>query len=133
MKHLEDISIGNRIAITIVIVLAILFALAFIGWISGGWEKADAEEAILDPRAQFEIYQGVPLDRRFLELDRKALDEAYNGHVLLLFSVWLKSGDAEGAKRFANGMRIGREAYATAVREILKREQASEERDRRGR
>jgi len=65
-----------------------------------------------------------------LELDKKALDEAYGKHLLLLFSVWLKAGDADGAKRFATGMRIARSAYTQASREITKREQISEERER---
>ena len=42
MKSLHDMSTGERIALTVVIVLVILFALAFIGWISGGWDEAPA-------------------------------------------------------------------------------------------
>ena len=42
MKPLEDYPIGRRILITLIITLCILFLLAFIGWISGGWE-ADAQ------------------------------------------------------------------------------------------
>lgn len=38
MRNLQDMSLGNRIALTFVIVLIILLALAFIGWSTGGWE-----------------------------------------------------------------------------------------------
>ena len=40
MKSLYDMSIGERIALTVVIVLVILFAFAFIGWIGGSWDEA---------------------------------------------------------------------------------------------
>jgi hypothetical protein len=42
VKQLEDISIGHRIAITVIIVLAILFALALYGYLTGGWEATNA-------------------------------------------------------------------------------------------
>ena len=38
MKHIADMTTGERVGVTLAIVLVILFALAFIGWISGGWE-----------------------------------------------------------------------------------------------
>jgi hypothetical protein len=122
IKPLQELSLGNRIALTFAIVVIVLLLLACIGFLSGRWE-AQSEE-------QIEIYAGVPIDRKFLELDKKALDDAYSKHLLLLFDVWLKSGDAEGAKRFSNGMRIARTAYAAASREITKRELLSEERER---
>jgi hypothetical protein len=121
IPRLEDLSIGMRIVVLIAISLIVLFALFILGMFSV--EGAAQDEPI-------EIYAGVPIDRKFLELDKKALDEAYGKHLLLLFSVWLKAGDADGAKRFATGMRIARGAYTQASREITKREQISEERER---
>jgi len=38
MKPLNQQTLGQRIALTMVIVVVILFALAFIGWVTGGWE-----------------------------------------------------------------------------------------------
>jgi len=125
MRDLEDMTLGHRVILTVVIVIVITLLLAAIGFLTGRWNEAGAQPT------QLEIYAGVPLDRKFLELDKKALDEAYHAHLLLLFSVWLKSGDAEGAARFANGMRIARSAFTHASREITKREQLSEERERR--
>jgi hypothetical protein len=125
IPRLEDLSIGMRIVVLIAISLIVLFVLFILGMFSveGGPSEAQGQE-------QIEIYAGVPIDRKFLELDKKALDDAYNKHLLLLFDVWLKSGDADGAKRFSNGMRIARGAYAAASREITKRELLSEERER---
>jgi hypothetical protein len=123
IPSLEDLSLRQRIVITFLIAMACLLGLALVGYLTGGWE-AQGEE-------QVEIYAGVPIDRKFLELDKKALDDAYSKHLLLLFDVWLKSGDAEGAKRFSNGMRIARGAYTAASREITKRELLSEEREQR--
>jgi predicted glutamine amidotransferase len=122
IPRLEDLSIGMRIVVLIAISLIVLFLLFILGMLSVEGE-AQSEE-------QIEIYAGVPIDRKFLELDKKALDDAYNKHLLLLFDVWLKSGDADGARRFSNGMRIARGAYAAASREITKREILSEERER---
>ena len=113
MKPLYVMSIGERIALTVVIVLVILFGLAFIGWIGGKWDEAPAAEA---------LYSGVPLDAKLLELDKRGLDEAYHQHVLLLFSVWLKD-QAGDPSRFNNGMRTARRAYQTAAERIAAREQ----------
>jgi hypothetical protein len=124
IPRLEDLSIGMRIVVLIAISLIVLFVLFILGMFSvEGRSEAQGQE-------QIEIYAGVPIDRKFLELDKKALDEAYHKHLLLLFDVWLKSGDVEGAKRFGNGMKIARNAYTAAAREITKRELISEERER---
>jgi hypothetical protein len=38
MRDLRELSIGHRIALTFMIVLMILFLLALIGFLTGGWE-----------------------------------------------------------------------------------------------
>ena len=47
MKPLSQMTTSERIVITFVIVLVILFVLAFIGWISGGWDEADANLSVM--------------------------------------------------------------------------------------
>ena len=37
-----DLSLGERIVLTVVIVLVILFAFALMGWITGRWDEAPA-------------------------------------------------------------------------------------------
>ena len=39
MKLLHDMSIGERIALTVIIVLVIVFMFALAGWITGGWDQ----------------------------------------------------------------------------------------------
>ena len=106
-------TVGQRFLLTIAIVLAMLFALAFCGYQSGTWTEAKEKEV--------DLYQGVPMDRKLLELDKRALDEAYHQHVIRLWNVWLTDG-AKEAHRISNGLRISRQAYVQAAEQIAKRE-----------
>ena len=119
MKSLYDMSIGERISLTVVIVLIIIFAFAFIGWISGSWDEVPAAE-------HMSIYQGIPLDAKLLALDKRALDEAYHNHLVLLFSVWVKD-QAGDSGRIRNGLRIARRAYHEVATEIERREKQLEQ------
>jgi hypothetical protein len=58
-----------------------------------------------------------------IELDKRALELAYQDHLKLLFSVWLKD-DVAAEQRIRNGLRIARRAYASAADQLEKREQA---------
>jgi hypothetical protein len=129
MWELPD-EIGRRIALTMIIVIVILFALAFIGWISGGWEvDAQAQAQIggkadqfgpLPPKGTF-VGRDTPWDLHMLELDRKALDEAYVNQLMHLFSVWMKD-DSGQPDRAITGARQARRAYILVMDEITKRE-----------
>jgi hypothetical protein len=112
MMHLEDMNIGQRIVLTIVIALVVLFIIAFIGWISGGWDQTPAQEL-----------SASPFDQRLVQLDREALDDAYRGRVVHLFDVWMKD-EAGQPGRALVGVRQARRAYIEAMTEIAKREQA---------
>jgi hypothetical protein len=125
MKPLEDYSIGRRILITLIITLCILFLLAFIGWISGGWDQADAQIARQD---QVDIYAGIAPDAQLIQLDRLALREAYHQQVVALWTVWLK-GQAGDPTFFKNGLQIARRAYAQALTQISRRESEIMERE----
>ena len=76
-----------------------------------------------------ELYENIPLDATLLELDKRALNEAYHGQLILLWSVWLKDG-AGDPSRFQNGLKIARRAYHTAVEQIEKREREAEAKKR---
>jgi hypothetical protein len=102
-----------------ILVMVILMILAAIGYISGRWY---IEPSAAAPQAQVDLYGDVPLDAILLPIDRKALDEAYHGHLIKLWNVWLTDG-AKEATRFRNGMRIARGAYQQATEAIAKREQ----------
>jgi hypothetical protein len=105
MKRLEDMSIGHRVALTVVIVLIILFALALCGYLTGGWDNADAAPT-----------EASPYDTRLAELDREAIEAAYGEHIRKLYSVWMADpGNPESARRVGNGARNGRRAYIDAM------------------
>ncbi|HEX4500589.1 MAG TPA: hypothetical protein VH187_05365 [Scandinavium sp.] len=116
LKPLEQMTIGQRIALTVVIVLVILFAMAVAGFISGRWDEAPAQ-AITD----INLYGDVPLDTTLLRLDRRALDEAYHAQLLKLWGVWLADG-ARHPGNFQNGLGNARRAYGLALQAIIKRE-----------
>jgi hypothetical protein len=117
IPRLEDLSVGYRIIITFCIVLAILFSLALIGYLTGGWDQA-----------QGEIVASTKYDARMIELDKVALDSAYHQQILLLFSVWLKDGAGQDAARIRNGLQIARRAYVQAATQLEERERKVEER-----
>jgi len=116
---------GNRIAIIMIIVLAILFAVALYGYLTGAWDQADAQQN--DPA----IYEGIPVDATLLRLDRQALEEAYHDQIKHLFTIWLKSTQAGDVQAFTNGLKIARRGYTSAAQQIAKREQQLLEFDRR--
>jgi hypothetical protein len=127
MGDLNRMTLGQRIALTFVIVLIILFAIAVAGWISGGWDETPAQ-AITD----VDLYAGLQADATLLRLDRRALDEAYHAQLLKLWGVWLVDG-AKDPARFKTGLANARRAYGMALHEITKRELLLEqERERRG-
>jgi hypothetical protein len=118
MRPLEDMSLGHRIALSVIIVLAILFALALVGYLSGRWEAEAAP--------QVDLYGGVPPDAKLLPVDRKALDDAYHAHLIRLWNVWLSDG-AKDATNFRRGLVIARGAYQQATQSMDKREQDLEQ------
>jgi len=109
MRHLEDMSLGHRVAITVVIVLAILFALALYGYLTGGWEA----EAQVVPPSKY--------DKRISELDREAIDEAYKEKIIALFNTWL-SDPSEQPSRAVKGAQNARRAYIGAMQAIERKE-----------
>jgi hypothetical protein len=115
IKPLDEMTLGHRIALTFVIVLIILFALALAGWITDGWDESPAATAT-------DLYEGIPLDADLIRIDHQALDQAYHNHLIKLWSVWLTDG-AKDATHFRRGLMIARGAYKQAKVAILEREQ----------
>jgi len=140
MKHLEDISVGNRIALTVVVVLVILFALALYGLLTGAWqdqskvsqfELSSKQETTLISFAQsvalaqgqpIDVYAGIPPDTRLLAFDKQALEQAYIARVIRLFDVWLSSSGGQDPTQFQNGLRIARRGYILASEALARRE-----------
>jgi hypothetical protein len=107
---MPDSPLGQRIALTFVIVLAILLALALFGYLTGGWDDSAQSQEIAQSK----------WDARLLELDRGALDDAYHSQLQHLFAVWMKDETQQPA-RFASGLRQARRAYVEAMQRIEQR------------
>jgi hypothetical protein len=106
-----NLSFAQRFALTLVIVLAILFALALFGYLTSGWDT-DAEAQPL-PSSKY--------NARLLELDHEAVEQAYKNQIMHLFETWMK--DERGQpQRAVNGARQAQRAYVGAMIEIEKRE-----------
>jgi len=111
MRPLEDISIGNRIALTVAIVVIIIILLACVGYLSGRWEA----------EAQTPSYQFSKFEPRLLELERKAIDDAFMQKITSLWTVWM-SDDRGQPGRAINGAVQARKAYIASMTEIERRE-----------
>ncbi len=106
-------SIGKRIALTFVIVLAFLFALALCGYESGRWDEEGGELKFTQeqswskrhrfslasvPQAQAETSsQSEPIGcmnaetrERIRSIMYDAIDDALHDHIKSLFGVWMK-------------------------------------------
>lgn len=80
--------------------------------------------AYLHESAQGETVQPSepsPYDKRLIELDRAAADEAYQHQIASLIAVWLKDDTGQPA-RATVGANRARRAYIAVMREIEQRE-----------
>jgi hypothetical protein len=69
-----------------------------------------------------QLYAGVPFNAKLLELDKRALDDAYHDQIVKLFGVWLTHG-INDASNFRRGLQNTRKGYEMAAEQIAKREQ----------
>jgi len=128
---LNNLSLARRIVLTFVIILVVLFVLSFVGWISGGWDDAHSEQA-QQQRTEPHFVMLLPpskWDYKLLDLDRRALDEAYTKKIEQLFSIWV-ADDTGQPERAAKGAWQAKRAFIEAQRALEAREQMMLERDR---
>ena len=98
MKSLHDMTIGERIALTVVIVLVIIFAFAFIGWISGGWTEGENEPLFEIASSYSRIVKAdvpepcmnVEMKEQVRTLLLEALDESFKDRINHLYGTWLR-------------------------------------------
>jgi hypothetical protein len=112
IPQLEDLSIAQRIILTILIVLIVLFCVAAVGFFSGQWEAEGQDIAT------------TKYDAHLIALDKQALEVAYHDQMKLLFNVWLRDSAGTEATRISNGTKIARRAYTQAATQIEQRERA---------
>jgi len=125
---LEHQTLVHRIVTTFIIVVVILLILSFIGWISGGWEKAQGEQLRTEPHLVM-LLPPSRWDFKLVDLDRQALDQAYMKKIEMIFSVWV-TDDVGQPERAVKGATAAKRAYIEAMRALDMREQMIIERDR---
>lgn len=110
MRDLQDMTLGQRVMVTVAIVVLIMLALALVGYISGRWEEAQAEP--LPSR----------WESRLIELDKDALDRAYVSQVGHIFDIWIKDG-VDDPSRATRGFTNARKGYNAGMVKIEQRQQ----------
>jgi len=113
IPRLEDMTLGQRFLLTLIIVLVLLFAMAAFGYFGGRWDQAEGQEQ--------QLYGDTPLDAVLIRLDKRALDEAYHQRIIKLWEVWL-SPTTKDATSFTNGLKVARARYSEAATAISRRE-----------
>jgi hypothetical protein len=109
IPRLDDLTITQRIVLTVIIVLAALLFVAAVGFFSGDWEAKSETAHCIDDKAREEIRQ----------LTLQAIDSSYKDHVAKLFEVWVRD-PAEQPKRAKVGLQSGITAYLRARTDALK-------------
>jgi len=112
VPSLEELTVGRRILLTLVLVLIILFALAAFGYFTGGWEAQG--EGFLEPPPS-------PYDDTMRAIEREAVEEAYRDRLVSLFNTWMKDDTGQPA-RAIQGARKARHAFIDVMQEIEARE-----------
>lgn len=119
MSPREYDTLGHRIAATFVIIIIILFILALIGWLSGGWEESSSESFVTASAEEPLI--ASKYDDRIIELDKEAVDNAYIAQVQHLIATWFRD-DTGQPSRALKGVGQARKAYIDMQKAIEKRE-----------
>jgi len=112
IPRLEDMTVGQRFLLLIIIVLVILFALAAFGYFSGGWDTAQGKGFLEPPPS--------PYDDTMRAIEMEAIEEAYRDRLVALFVIWMKDDSGQPA-RAIQGARKARHAFIAVMNEIVKR------------
>ena len=129
-----NVALGLLVAVQLLMAAMLGLLLLRNGRNNGSRYQVQSEEshpyqlsAVNSTYTRTDLYAGIPLDAHLLELDKRALAEAYHAQLLNLWAVWLK-GQAGDPQYFSNGLKIARRAYKQASEQIVKREQEAEQR-----
>lgn len=114
MRALNEMSLGHRIALTLVICLVILFALALCGYLTGGWDEAGAQGASVEPSKW---------DDRIAQLETQAIEEGFKQHIIQLYKIWVTDNyQPKFPPKAIVGARNARDAYIRSMDAIERRE-----------
>ena len=111
IPSLESLSLLKRVILFVVIIVIVLIGMLLLT----AREDVQGQSLVL-------MLPPSKWDAQILELDKKALDEAYIEKLKALFSVWVREG-LENPERPMKGATQARRAYQEAMRNIEFREQ----------
>lgn len=117
MRDLHEMNIGQRVMVTVAIVVVILLLLAILGYLSGNWE-ADIAQGATDQQLSSKW------DDQIDELERQALGEAFKKHIAQLYNIWVTDAyQPRMPPKAIVGARNARDAYIRSMQAIEQREQ----------
>src|SRR5262245_28135676 len=98
MRLLSELSIGDRIALTFIIAIIILFVLAAFGYFGGRWNEEAQKPGIveyllasIDSRAEeVPLCMDESTREQIKTVMMEALDNSLKTHIEHVFEVWLK-------------------------------------------
>jgi hypothetical protein len=118
MRSLEDMHIGQRVMLTVAILVIILILLACVGYLSGRWEVEAAQVPGEPP------WVPSKYDDQIDELERQALGEAFKKHIGQLYSIWVTDNyQPRIPPKALVGARNARDAYIRSMEKIEKRQE----------
>lgn len=112
IPRLEDLTVGQRLVTTAVIIVVVVFVLFVIGLFA------------VEGQSIRDIQVPARFEDRLIKLDREAIDEAYKKHVVRLFDIWVMdySSSIGQPPRAVKGANNARGAYIQSMTAIEKRE-----------
>jgi hypothetical protein len=109
MMPLEEQSIAQRIILTIVICLIVLFVLFVIGWLIQ--DEADAQPEFVVTK----------YEERLLQLETEAIEGAFKKHIMRLYDTWVTDYVPIEPPRAVKGAANARAAYFRSMQRIEER------------
>src|SRR5262245_38747915 len=91
----EDQSLGQRIVLTVIICLAVLFFFAIIGWLSGAWDEARGAKI---GSVGFTLNCDLERGEHTRGVLAQALDEGLKEHFIKLFHNWAQDPTDQPAR-----------------------------------
>jgi len=114
LKPLNEMTVGQRFILIIVIVLIILFAMAAFGYFTGGWDRADAQARLVRPACVTDEGSRERLRSMMFE----AIDEGFKTQISHLYLTMIKDVQDQ-PQRAAVGVNNAISAFTIARIAIL--------------
>jgi hypothetical protein len=114
MYGYSNMSLGHRVMVTAIIVIVVMLILAFVGYISGRWEEAQAQSVSVEPSKW---------DDRIAQLETQAIEEGFKQHIIQLYKIWVTDNyQPKFPPKAIVGARNARDAYIRSMDAIERRE-----------